>query len=130
MDAEVRAVSVERCLRQAIMPRAIDSESDALMWRNDRPAWDARLGKEPALAIWSETFKRQSTLVGRSFVATREDADLERLFGQCAMYIRRTSAIDAAALPDPKERQAGKLALRQIRNKIATIYFRDRVYSE
>jgi hypothetical protein len=126
MDAEVRAVSVERCLRQAIMPRSIDLEADATAWLNDHSAFVARISREPELAIWDEVFRRQFALVGTSFIATKNDLDLEALFSQCAMYLQRTGRIDSNTVPNATERGVARIALRNIRTIAAPIRLRER----
>ena len=130
MDAEVRAVSVERCLRQAILPRSVDQEVNAKMWRDERAAFNARLVNEPALAIWDETFQRQYALIGRDFVATKPGVGLETLLGQCALLLRRHGTIDPSARPKQAERVAGIYALKAIRRVTPTILFRDRIYAD
>jgi len=128
MDAEVRAVSVERCLRRMIMPRSIEMEADAIIWRDNRQGFDSKVSDEPTWRIWGETYQREYDLVGARFVDIKTDDELQSLLGRCALYLQRRAIVDGSTVPNNAEKAAAARALHQIRQTTAPIRFQGRVY--
>jgi hypothetical protein len=128
MEAEVRAVAVERCLRRLVMPRSVEMESDALTWLQDRRSFDAKVASEPALKIWGEVFRREHQAAGQDFPFAASDQALTAALKDCAMYLQRRGHVTASALPRPQEAAAAKATLEQLRRNASVIRFAGRQY--
>lgn len=130
MDAEVRAVLVERCLRRLVMPRSEEMESQAREWRHQRSQFDLKVAAEPTLKIWSEAFQREYEVLGAGFSTARSDLEMRRLLTRCAMYVQRRSEVHGATQPNKREMEAGATALANVRRVTMPIKFLDRQYDE
>ncbi|RQP25852.1 hypothetical protein DZC73_02025 [Albitalea terrae] len=126
LNAEIRAVSVERCLRRLIMPRPEGFDYLASLWLEHRTEFQLKVQQEPRLRIWERTFEREQSLVGPNILSNR-DEDVVRLLGQCAIYMQDKDTVDSYAASGAGQLAAAKV-FRNVRSSWAPVHFKDYSY--
>lgn len=132
IEAEIRALMIDRCIRQAAVPGDWNHERPAQTWRDRRELYRALMKDElPAFrAVREEFFARQARILGSRFVNAHKDAELEKLFPHCAMYFRRPGVVKQGDRPSKEEILIGHKALSAIRRVTAPILFKSLVYDD
>lgn len=130
MAHELHARMVDRCLRQAVLPNDWNGDRVAQMWRDRRASFWAHAAGDPFARMYDELFRRQQRILGRHFVNTTHEHDLQTLFGWCAMYLRKGPPVPSTASPTRADVARGSEALRRIREVTPPLRFRSGLYGD
>lgn len=129
-DLELRALLVEHCLRQAVLPNDWNGERLAQTWRDRRAEFHEAVREDRTGGLRRVMFEHQVRAAGSAFVNARDDAALGLLFEQCAMLVQRSDVLGRHGAPLASERSSGRAALAAMRTASPAFRFNGRPYGD
>lgn len=129
MEAELGALYVDRCVRQAILPNDWNEEFLARAWRERQDLFEASVPDLAYRRLYDRFFHGQAAILGSRFVGGWGEGELEALFPYCAMWLMRDEAAEGR-LPTLQETRRGLAALASIRAVTPALRWHRRPYAD
>jgi hypothetical protein len=127
---ELRAILVDRCLRQALLPNDWMEELQVQVWRDRRSTYRVASRADPWFPVVDKVFSLEYQILGEGLVNARDDRRLARLFPYCQMFHRQDSLPALDMKPRSEDRILGAKALRTIRAATDPMFFKGLLYDD